>query len=97
MLNLNPKLWLMRTKEEILARIEMSLDTMRPYLRNDGGDVEIVELTEDMELKLRLLGNCESCPQSIFTMKAGSEEAVLKSVPEVKVVEAINISKPSKF
>lgn len=84
----------MRTKEEILLRIEMSLDTMRPYLRNDGGDVEIVELTDAMELKLRLLGNCGTCPQSIFTMKAGIEEAVLKSVPEVVSVEAVNLRAP---
>tara|TARA_B110000037_G_C17016272_1_gene463423 strand:- start:721 stop:984 length:264 start_codon:yes stop_codon:yes gene_type:complete len=87
----------MRTKEEILARIEMSLDTMRPYLKNDGGDIEVVELTDKMELKLRLLGACGTCPQSIFTMKAGIEEAVLKSVPEVKTVEAINVSEVPKF
>ena len=60
----------MKTKVEILARIEMSLDTMRPYLKNDGGNVEVVELTDDMDLKLRLLGNCGTCPQSVFTMKA---------------------------
>lgn len=85
----------MRTKEEILQRIEMSLDTMRPYLRKDGGDVEVVELTEKMELRLKLLGTCESCPQSIFTMKAGIEEAVLKSVPEVVSVVAINLKSPN--
>lgn len=87
----------MKSKEEILARIEMSLDTMRPYLKNDGGDIEVVELTEDMELRLRLLGTCETCPQSIFTMKAGIEEAVLKSVPEVKSIVAVNLSKAPKF
>ena len=88
---------IMKTKEEILARIEMSLDTMRPYLKNDGGNVEVVELTDDMNLKLRLLGNCGTCPQSVFTMKAGVEEAVLKSVPEVKSVEAVNLTKPPNF
>lgn len=82
----------MRSKEEILKRVEMSLDTMRPYLKNDGGNVEVVELTDTMELKLRLLGNCENCPQSIFTMKAGIEEAVLKSVPEIKKVNAVNLA-----
>ncbi|MEJ6694920.1 MAG: NifU family protein [Chitinophagales bacterium] len=87
----------MKTKAEILARIEMSLDTMRPYLKNDGGNVEVVELTDDMNLKLRLLGNCGTCPQSIFTMKAGIEEAVLKSVPEVKNVEAVNLTEPPNF
>lgn len=87
----------MKTKEAILARIEMSLDTMRPYLKGDGGDVEVVDLSDEMELKLRLLGNCGSCPQSIFTMKAGIEEAVLKSVPEVKSVVALNLTKAPKF
>ena len=97
MLNLNLNLLQMRTKEEILARIEMSLDTMRPYLKNDGGDIEVLELSDDMELKLRLLGNCETCPQSIFTMKAGIEEAVMKSVPEVKSIVAVNLTKAPKF
>mgnify|MGYP001458759716 FL=1 len=87
----------MKTKAEILARIEMSLDTMRPYLKNDGGNVEVVELTDDMDLKLRLLGSCGTCPQSVFTMKAGIEEAVLKSVPEVKNVEAVNLTEPPNF
>jgi len=87
----------MKTKEAILARIEMSLDTMRPYLIKDGGNIEVVELSDEMELKLRLLGNCGSCPQSIFTMKAGIEEAVLKSVPEVKSVEAVNLTAPPQF
>ena len=88
---------IMKTKAEILARIEMSLDTMRPYLKNDGGNIEVVELTDDMDLKLRLLGNCGTCPQSVFTMKAGIEEAVLKSVPEVKNVEAVNLTEPPNF
>lgn len=87
----------MKTKEEILKRIEMSLDTMRPFLQNDGGNIEVVELTDDMELKLKLLGTCENCPQSYFTMKAGIEEAVLKAVPEVKQVNAINISSTPEF
>ncbi len=87
----------MRSKEEILKRVEMSLDTMRPYLKNDGGNVEIVELTDNMGLKLRLLGTCETCPQSIFTMKAGIEEAVLKSVPEIKSVEAVNLTHNSEI
>lgn len=87
----------MRTKEEILARVEMSLDTMRPYLKKDGGNVEVVELNDAMQLKLRLLGNCGTCPQSIFTMKAGIEEAILKSVPEIKQIEAINLTETPKF
>ena len=80
----------MKTKEEILKRIEMSLDTMRPYLKNDGGNVEVVEFTDDNILKVRLVGACETCPQSYMTMKAGIEGAVKQSVPEVASVEAVN-------
>lgn len=84
----------MKTKEQIMARIEMSLDTMRPYLKNDGGDVEVVELTEDFVLKVKLLGTCSNCPQSYMTMKAGIEDAVKKSVSEVKSVVAVNLLNP---
>lgn len=84
----------MKTKEQIMARIEMSLDTMRPYLKNDGGDVEVVDLTEDFVLKVKLLGTCSNCPQSYMTMKAGIEDAVKKSVSEVKSVVAVNLLNP---
>lgn len=78
----------MRTQKEILSRIEMSLDTMRPYLQNDGGNVEIVEFVDSV-LKVKLVGACENCPQSYMTMKAGIEGAVKQSVPEVKSVIAV--------
>lgn len=78
---------------DLLQRIEASLDTMRPYLKDDGGNVEVVEITDDMIVKVRLVGACSTCPQSYMTMKAGIEEAVKRSVPEVKSVEAVNLSK----
>ena len=82
----------MTLQESLLSRIEASLDTMRPYLRDDGGNIEIVELTDDMVLKLRLIGSCSTCPQSYMTMKAGIENAVRLAVPEVKGVEAVNLT-----
>jgi len=78
--------------EELLNKIETALDNIRPYLEADGGNVKVVELTEDMILKVELLGACGSCPMSTMTLKAGVEEAVRKAVPEVKSVEAINPS-----
>lgn len=78
-------------QSDILGKIESALDSLRPYLKDDGGNVEVVELTEDMVLKVRLTGNCETCPQSTMTMKAGIEEAVKKSIPEIKEVVAINV------
>ena len=72
-----------------MERIELSLDSLRPYLEADGGNIQVVDLTDDMVLRIRLLGNCESCPMSEMTMKAGVEEALMKSVPELRAVEAI--------
>jgi Fe-S cluster biogenesis protein NfuA len=77
--------------EELLPLVEASLDTMRPYLKDDGGNVEVVEITDDMVVRVRLLGACSTCPQSFMTMKAGIEEAVKRSVPQIKGVEAINL------
>jgi len=81
----------MMTDTEIVDKIEASLDTMRPYLRDDGGNVEIVDITDDGVLRLRLMGACSSCPQSFMTMKAGIETAIRQAVPEIKSVIAINL------
>lgn len=77
--------------KELLQKVETSLDTMRPYLNDDGGNVEVVEITNDMIVRVKLLGACSTCPQSFMTMKAGIEEAIKRSVPEIKGVVAVNI------
>lgn len=74
---------------EIKQRIEEALDTIRPYLEADGGNVRVVSLDEDMTLKIELVGACGSCPMSAMTLKAGVEEAVCRLVPEIKAVKAI--------
>lgn len=71
--------------------IEEALDHIRPYLEADGGNVRVIDLTDDMILQLELLGNCGSCPMSTMTLKAGVEEAIKKAVPEIKKVVAINV------
>ena len=73
-------------------RLNDALGTIRPYLEADGGDVKVVGLTEDMVLQIELLGTCSSCSMSAMTLKAGVEQAVLKAVPEIKAVEAINLT-----
>jgi Fe-S cluster biogenesis protein NfuA len=80
------------TKETLHKKVDEALDIMRPYLANDGGNVEIAEITEDYIVKLNLLGACSTCPQSYMTMKAGIEEAVKRAVPIIRGVEAINIT-----
>ena len=79
-------------KQELYNKVEAALETMRPYLLNDGGDVEINEITDDNIVRLNLLGSCSTCPQSFMTMKAGIEEAIKRSVPSIIKVEAINIT-----
>lgn len=80
---------------DILERVEKSLDTMRPYLNDDGGNVEVVDITDEMIVRVKLVGACSTCPQSFMTMKAGIEEAVKRAVPEVKGVMAINLTTPN--
>lgn len=76
----------------LLNRVEASLDKIRPYLVTDGGNVKVLEITEDMILKIELMGACSSCSMSAMTMKAGVEEAVMKDLPEITKVEAINLT-----
>jgi Fe-S cluster biogenesis protein NfuA len=77
-----------------LDRIEYALNQIRPYLEADGGNVKILELTDDMVLKLEFLGACGSCTMSAMTLKAGVEQAVKREVPEIRAVEALNLTLP---
>ena len=76
----------------LLERVEVELDSIRPYLETDGGNVSIAEITPDNVVKLQLLGSCGSCPMSIMTLKAGIEQAIKKAVPEITAVEALNLT-----
>lgn len=76
--------------EDIKKRIEAALDKIRPYLIADGGNIELVDVSEDMVVKVQLTGACNGCPFSMQTMKAGVEMAVKNEVPEVKEVLNIN-------
>ncbi len=77
-------------KEDLVRRIEEALDSVRPYLLADGGDVKLHDLTDDMVVRLELLGSCQSCPMSAMTFKAGLEESIRRAVPEVLKVEAVS-------
>ncbi|MCD8741483.1 NifU family protein [Mucilaginibacter roseus] len=77
---------------DLLDQVEKALDTIRPYLEADGGNVSIEEITPEHVVKLKLLGSCGSCPMSIMTLKAGIEQAIKKAVPEITAVEAINLT-----
>jgi Fe-S cluster biogenesis protein NfuA len=81
---------MIHTDPNLIARIENTLDSLRPYLQADSGNVSLVDVTEDMIVRLELLGACSSCSMSMMTLKAGIEQSLLKAIPEIKGVVAIN-------
>jgi Fe-S cluster biogenesis protein NfuA len=81
---------------EIEEKIERALDELRPYLQTDGGDIALIEVTEDYVAKLEFLGACRNCSMSMSTFKVGVEEAVKRAVPAIKSVEVINLT-PMNF
>ncbi|NOS91348.1 MAG: NifU family protein [Cyclobacteriaceae bacterium] len=78
--------------EGLQTRVEEALNSIRPYLQTDGGDIKIVSLSKDQVLTLEFVGNCSSCPMSAMTFKAGVEDAIKRSVPEIKTIEVVNVA-----
>jgi len=70
-------------------KVEAALNKIRPWLQEDGGDVELVEVTSEGVVKIRLTGACRGCPLSQMTLKVGIEKAIKEEVPEVKEVVAV--------
>ena len=77
-------------QEAILANINAAISEVRPYLNADGGDVELVDITPDNIVKVRLTGACDGCPFSMMTLKAGIEQAIRKKFPEMKELVAVS-------
>lgn len=75
---------------QLRRRIEEGLDSIRPYLMADGGQVRLLQIKEDMVVELELLGACGSCPMSTMTLRAGIEQALKHAVPQITRVEAVN-------
>ncbi len=76
--------------EQIIQKVEAALAAVRPYLNEDDGDVELVRITDEGIVELKLLGNCSDCPMSTMTLRAGIERVLMKEVPQIKRVESIN-------
>lgn len=73
----------------IKEKVVKALNRVRPYLQNDGGDIDLVEITDDLTVKVKLTGACHGCPFALQTLKAGVEQAIMQEVPEItKVVSA---------
>ncbi len=70
-------------------RVAEALEKVRPSLQADGGDVELIEVTEDGIVKLKLTGACRGCPMSQMTLKLGIEKALKQAIPEIKEVQSV--------
>jgi Fe-S cluster biogenesis protein NfuA len=77
-------------KDLLLKRIDAALNDIRPFLQVDGGNVEVVDVTDDMTVQIKWLGMCENCSMSAMTMKAGIEQTLKSRMPEIKSVVALN-------
>lgn len=70
-------------------KVKKVIEEIRPYLRVEGGDVELVDVSDDGVVKVRLLGACGGCPMSYMTLKNGIERYIKDRVPEVKMVKSV--------
>lgn len=70
-------------------KVEEVLNMLRPYLQADGGDMELVGITDEGVVQLRLMGACGHCPSSTYTLKMGIEEQLKQYIPEVTAVEQV--------
>jgi Fe-S cluster biogenesis protein NfuA len=74
----------------IRQKVEKALETIRPYLKADGGDVELIKVTPEGIVEVKLTGACSDCPMSQMTLRAGVERALIREVPGIRRVEAVN-------
>jgi len=78
-----------KEEESLKERVQEVLNKIRPSLQADGGDVELVEVTADGIVRVRLQGHCAGCPMSMMTLKNGIEQYLKEEIPEVKAVEQV--------
>jgi Fe-S cluster biogenesis protein NfuA len=76
-------------KEVLRSKVLDALDQLRPFLHADGGDMELVDITDDSVVQVRMLGSCSDCSMSQMTIKGGLEEALKMAAPELKGVVAV--------
>jgi len=71
-------------------KVEAVLESLRPYLHEDNGDIELVNITEEGIVEVKLLGDCAECPMSTMTLRAGVERELMNKIPEIRRVESVN-------
>ncbi|NBC82714.1 MAG: NifU family protein [Bacteroidetes bacterium] len=77
-------------KNLVTEKVNKAIESIRPYLVTDGGDISVLEITEDLTVKVQLHGACNGCPFSFQTLKAGVEQAIRRELPELKDLVAID-------
>lgn len=77
--------------DELTIKIEKSLNSIRPYLLADGGNVKVNEITPELVVRLEFVGACGNCSMSTMTFKAGVEAAIKRDAPEIKRIEVVNL------
>lgn len=75
--------------EQLSEKVAVALETIRPYLNADGGDVELVNVSDEGIVEVRLMGACVGCPMSQMTLRAGIERALIREVPGIRRVESV--------
>ena len=81
----------MADKKELEQKVLNVLDQVRPYLQQDGGDLNFINITDDLTVEVELTGACGACPFSTMTLKNGVEATLKKVLPEIKEVVAVNL------
>jgi Fe-S cluster biogenesis protein NfuA len=82
---------MLENNEALSTKVKNLIEQVRPYLQQDGGDINFVEITDDFIVNVELTGACGSCPYSTMTLKNGVENTIRKAIPEIMGVEAINL------
>ena len=75
--------------EELLAEVDRVLDELRPYIHSHGGEVNVLEVTDQGIARLQMIGSCNGCPMSMLTMRLGIERILADKVPDLKGAEAV--------
>ncbi|NOU45498.1 MAG: NifU family protein [Bacteroidales bacterium] len=82
---------MLENNDALSTKVKNLIDQVRPYLQQDGGDINFVGITDDFVVNVELTGACGSCPYSTMTLKNGVENTIRKAIPEITGVEAINL------
>ena len=77
-------------KQDLITRIDLALNDVRPHLAIDGGDIEVIDVSDDKIVEVKWLGACNGCSMTHMTMRAGVEQAIKGKLPEINGVVAIN-------